>query len=190
MILGSHNTMTYLAPDNKFLKLFKFIYKCQNRSICEQFESGCRCFDIRIRLDKNYKWVFAHGIFKSSEYSPVDIFNKLNALAVMTQEKIYIRLLLETSKYDWKQEIEFIKFCKELSAKYSDFLVFFEGRRKYDWVQLYDFKNNPDLIQYVGSMCSWYGKIWPKLYWWINNNKNIKKAKNQKDNTICLFDFV
>lgn len=189
MILGSHNTMTYLTPDNKLLKLFSFLYKCQDETISEQFNRGCRCFDLRIRLHKG-NWVFAHGLFRSSDYQPMDILNILNALAVMNNEKLYIRLLLETKKYNKEQEEGFVEFCKSLKNKYFGNLIFFEGRRKYDWEILYDFGVYPNVVQYVGSMRSWYGKIWPKLYWAINIERDLQEASSQSDDTLCLFDFI
>lgn len=189
MIKGSHNTMTYLYPDNQIMKLFKWIYQCQSKTITEQFEEGCRCFDLRIRLENN-RWVFAHGLYKSSRHKIEDILNMLKGLAKLNRIKIYIRLILETSKYDKITESEFIKLCKTLKTKYSENLIFFEGRRKYDWKILYDFKYYPEVKQFVGSMKSWYGKLCPWLYSFIHKKRDLEKASSYDNDIICLFDFI
>lgn len=189
MIKGSHNTMTYLSPDNKIMNLFKWIYKCQIKSIVEQFGDGCRCFDLRLKW-KNNKWIFAHGSYKSSRHTWEEILNKLNGLAVLNRTKIYIRFILEISKHNKEAEAEFIKLCKAVKDRYTPYLVFFEGRRKYDWMILYDFEYYPQIEQFVGSMKSWYGKIWPWLYSFFNKKRDLEKASSYNDDVICLFDFV
>lgn len=189
MIKGSHNTMTYLDPDNKIINLFKWIYKCQSKTIIEQYGEGCRCFDLRVKR-KNNRWVFAHGLYETSRHTWEEVLNKFNALAVLNNTKIYIRIILETSKYNKESEDEFIKFCKNVKERYSPSLIFFGGRRKYDWKELYDFGFHPLVEQFVGSMKSWYGKIWPWLYSFLNKKRDLEKVSLYNNDTICLFDFV
>ena len=195
-ILGSHNSMTYLESHSIFMNIFKFCWRCQTSDIDTQLLKGVRCFDIRIRLENN-NWVFAHGksILKTitqNGYNGLDgLLNHLNKYAVSTSSKIYIRLILEESKENLKQEKAFIKKVKEIYNKYIPNLIFFEFTRKFDWKVLIDtgvYIKEPE--QFVGSMKSWYGKIWPWLYWKINNNKDKKTFEKLGESDIALFDFI
>lgn len=195
-ILGSHNSMTYLESHSIFMNIFKFCWRCQTSDIDTQLLKGVRCFDIRIRLENN-NWVFAHGksILKTTTqngYNGLDgLLNHLNKYAVSTSSKIYIRFILEESKENPKQEEAFVKKVKEIYNKYTPNLIFFEFTRKFDWKVLIDtgvYIKEPE--QFVGSMKSWYGKIWPWLYWKINNNKDKEAFEELGEGDIALFDFV
>lgn len=184
MIIGSHDTMTYLKPKKWYLYPFQFIARCQSKPIQEQYEKyGVRYFDLRVRFDKNGKTEFAHGLisYKGNVYDVLNYLNNQN-------EEIQVRLLLEITKEDEQQEAMFIDFCKWIEV-YYDNLKFHNGRRKYDWKVVYKFKNEePSLDQKVSSM-TW--KIWddwfPYLYAKIMNKKNIKKGT---DKDCLLIDFV
>ena len=195
-ILGSHNSMTYLESHSIFMNIFKFCWRCQTSDINTQLLKGVRCFDIRIRLENDY-WVFAHGrsILKSTTQNGLDgldgLLNYLNKYAVSTSNKIYIRLILEESKENLKQEEAFVKKVKEIYNKYTPNLIFFEFTRKFDWKVLVDTGvhiKEPE--QFVGSMKSWYGKIWPWLYWKLNHNKDKKAFEKLGESDIALFDFI
>lgn len=195
-ILGSHNSMTYLKSNNVLMNIFKFCWRCQTSDIDTQLYKGVRCFDIRIRL-KNDNWVFAHGssTFKTpvfDGYKGLDgLLSHLNRHAVCTLRKIYIRLILEESKENLTQEKAFVEKVKEIYNKYTPNLVFFEFTRKFDWKVLVDtgvHVKEPE--QFVGSMKSWYGKVWPWLYWKLNNKRDKEKFNKMEDNDIALFDFI
>ena len=192
-ILGSHNSMTYLKSHSIFMNIFKFCWRCQTSDIDTQLLKGVRCFDIRIRL-KNGDWVFAHGrsTLKSTTQNGLDnLLSHLNKYAINTSEKIYVRLILEESKENLEQEAAFVEKVKEIDNKYAPNLIFFEFTRKFDWKVLVDTGvhiKEPE--QFVGSMKSWYGKIWPWLYWKINNNKDKKAFEKLDKDDIALFDFI
>lgn len=189
-ILGSHNAMTYLSPKLWIMRLFSLFWRCQKNDLKHQYAEGIRCFDLRVR-NVNDKWVFAHGIVTMENVELIEVLNYLNAKAIMHKEIIYIRLLLEELKPNIHQEHKFKELCHEIQTKYYGTLKFFEARRKFDWVQLYDFGGfNPAVVQYVGSMKSWYGKICPWLYWKLNYRKDKEKLNLYSDNTIVLFDFT
>lgn len=60
-MIGSHDTFTYLKPTNPICNLFKRWWKCQCRTIDEQYEFGIKFFDIRVVWHRN-RWYFAHGL--------------------------------------------------------------------------------------------------------------------------------
>ena len=189
-ILGSHNTMTYLSPKLWIMRLFSLIWRCQKHDLKRQYTNGVRCFDLRVCY-MNERWGFAHGLTKFDRVDLIEVLNYLNTKAVIHNEIIYIRLILESRKPDIHLEHKFKELCHEVRKRYFGRLKFFEARRKFDWLQLYDFDGfNPNVVQYVGSMRSWYGKICPWLYWKLNDKKNREKLSIYNDDTIVLFDFV
>lgn len=189
-ILGSHNSMTYLPPKLWLMRLFSLFWRCQKNDLKHQYTEGVRCFDLRVR-NVNDKWVFAHGLTTLSNVELYEVLNYLNTKALIHNDVIYIRLILETRKPDIHHEHKFIKLCEEIEEKYCDTLKIFEARRKFDWLQLYNFGSfAPIVIQYVGSMRSFYGKICPWLYWKINGKQNRQKISMYNEETIVLYDFI
>lgn len=59
-MIGSHNTLSYLPPENLCGKITRLWNKCQDKNIREQYEAGVRYFDIRINL-YNDRWHFVHN---------------------------------------------------------------------------------------------------------------------------------
>lgn len=189
-ILGSHNSMTYLPPKMWLMRLFSLFWRCQRSDLKRQYSSGVRCFDLRIRNIKE-KWVFAHGLITLKDVELVEVLNYLSIKAITHNEIIYIRLILEELKPNIHQEQKFKSLCQDIEEKYKETLVFFEARRKFDWLQLYEFETiAPTVIQFVGSMKSFYGKICPWLYWKLNNKKDKEKISHFSDDTIVLYDFI
>lgn len=76
MKIATHNSGT----GEKGRSLLSFLSipfsKCQTKSIIEQWESGVRLFDFRVR-SKNDKYVFAHGLWESASYVE-DVLKELN----------------------------------------------------------------------------------------------------------------
>lgn len=180
MKLGTHNSMTYLPP--KKWKLFKFIAKCQNLSIQEQYSLGVRMFDIRVAF-KNFIPEFRHGSM-AFEGNVEDILAFLNNVG-----SVYVRLVLEINKgTKGTQEELFIMKCKEWEKEYPN-IKFFCGRRKYDWKQLYKFElDDINVIQKVSSMTGTkLDDIFPWLYARFFNKKNYN---NRDTKEWLLLDFI
>ena len=178
-IIGSHNSMSYLPPMNKWLKPFNWLFaKCQN----DLFMTGIvGCVDLRVYYNKEYdKWMFAHGLIA---YDRLTLATYLNML--LSKHNKYVRIILERDGY----EDEFIKLCDDLVKKYPN-VTFLGGYRKSDWKHLYDFKDsNIPIYQWVGSMAEdarWYEKFIPRLYAKRMNKVNMHKLKEG----INLFDFL
>lgn len=182
MILGSHNSMTYLPVKKWYLSPFKFIAKCQSKTIEEQYNSGVRLFDLRISYTKSMFPEFRHGLiaFKGNVYDTIKWLSE-------RPEPVTVRLTLETSKEDTVQEFLFIKDCSDFVSKYPS-ITFINGRRKFDWKQLYKFEKDPELVQMVSSMTgSKYDDWWPWLYAKLHNIENLEKYK---DVDYLMIDFI
>ena len=60
MILGSHNSWSYLPVKQWYFTPFAFTARCQSIDIRTQYEKyGVRCFDLRVRFDKNTGIVYS-----------------------------------------------------------------------------------------------------------------------------------
>ena len=111
MILGSHNSWSYLSVKQWWLRPFSFIAKCQDLSIIEQYNLGVRCFDLRIRFDKNPNLKVCHGIFEYNAYFILSDLKWLN-----DKKDVYVRILHEVrtkkqyTAYSIKEFIRYIVF--------------------------------------------------------------------------------
>lgn len=172
--IGTHNTMSYLSPKQWWMKPFHFVAKCQNLTLEEQYNLGCRMFDMRVKFNKEGEPHFRHGMmaFKGDVYETLKLLNDKSNDA----DFIYVRFILE-SKIDSFQKEHFIEFCKNIERDYPN-IGLFCGRDKYTWEQLYKFKLDDiyDIWQPVSSLM--WKKIddwFPWLYAHFMNRKNYKK---------------
>lgn len=64
--------------------------KTQGKTIKEQYEAGCRMFDIRVKQGKNGEWVCAHGIWTAKRCA-IDILHEINSF----KEQCYVTITYE-----------------------------------------------------------------------------------------------
>lgn len=188
MILGSHNSWSYLPPKHWWMWPFHFMAKCQRVGIRKQYEKyGVRCFDLRVRF-KDYKDVFAHGIVEY-DISGEQMVEHLRWLDDMGG--CCVRIIHEVRhkrQYTEANVRAFRDMCQLLEWKYPN-IRFWCGRNLYNWTCDYYFRYRPTCDEKYSSVC--YPRIiddwWPLLYAAIHNRKNL--AKGTKDD-ILLIDFV
>lgn len=185
MILGSHNSMSYLPPKHWWMWPFNFMARCQSKSLKEQYDSGARVFDIRIAYDKHIKPHFRHGMMAyKGEIEPVMIF--LNE-----KKDCVVRIILEEYYQDFTdvQETAFIMECRRWEKKYPD-IQFVCGVRKRDWTPLTTFIDIEDKIQhkYASMQGGKLNDLWPWLYAKLHNRKHLAELAN--DDCILFVDFV
>lgn len=187
MILGSHNSWSYLSPKKWWMKPFAFVAKCQDKSISEQFNSGVRCFDLRVRFE-NKKLIVAHGAmqYKIDKNQLLKDLNFINNLG-----GCYVRILHEvrsTSQRTSESVAMFKEFCKYIEETYTE-IKFWYGKNLVDGTTEYEFSNNPSCEEKYSSVCppkiidDWIPVVYAKL-----NNKKILEKGTDKD--ILLIDFV
>ena len=93
MILGSHNSWSYLPVESWWMHLLKFTAKCQSVDIKTQYEKyGIRCFDLRLQFNYGIP-VIAHGIIKY-KYTFRQLSSDLNFLN--SKGDCTVRVMLET----------------------------------------------------------------------------------------------
>lgn len=189
MIIGSHNSWSYLTPTKWWMKLLAFTAKCQSVDLNSQYEKyNVRCFDLRVRFDDNgIKVVHGSIEYKYSYNELMDDLKYLNS-----KEDCYIRLIHDArtkNKYTEFSEKSFIEFCANVEQTFKN-IKFWCGRNLYNWNIDYEFtKQEPTCSETYSSVCS------PKIIddWWpwlfaIRNNKKFFKEGTDKD--ILLIDFV
>lgn len=188
-ILGSHNSWSYLPPKKWWMKLIAFTAKCQSKTIQEQYSKyNVRCFDLRIRFDKNDKLVIAHGIVEY-DYSEKDLFKDLTY--INNRNDCFVRVLHEvrTKKaYTEKGVKLFDEFCTKLEKDYPN-IQFYNGKNLYNYKVDHYFDSNIIEDGKYASVCSpkliddWI----PWIYARLNNKKNLKKGTSAD---ILHIDFV
>lgn len=188
MIIGSHNSWSYLSPRKWWMKLISFTAKCQSYNISDQYKLGVKCFDLRIRFEKNNELIIAHGII---EYDILEeeLFDDLEYLN--SKGDVCIRILHEvrTKKLHTEEAIEnFVDFIIKLQCRFTN-IKFWCGRNLYNWKYDYEFPYKPTCEEKYASVCS--PKLiddWcPRLFAYLNNKKIIKEGT---DKDILLIDFV
>lgn len=189
-IIGTHDSATAHPPRKWWMKLGKAIAVTQDKTIYQQYADGIRCFDLRIRLDKDSTWIMCHGLYEVK----LDIYNLLywfKDKAEQSRDNIYIRIVLENKKHCEKEAERFTKFCEWVDTL-SPYLIFIAGNRKSDWKQLYTFKY-PNQRQWMPvSSCAEdarpYERAFPRLYAKRMNKHNLKNIPQEYG--FAFFDFI
>lgn len=188
MILGSHNSWSYLPPRRWWMRPFAFMAKCQDADIKTQYEKyGVRCFDLRLKYDGT-KMVVAHGkmVYKITIEELCDTLEWLNQ-----KKDVYVRVIHEIRTAKERTETNFKPFWHLGNYLRTHFLniKFWCGRNLYNWEVDCVFAYNPSCEEKYSSVCKPKGidDWWPRIYAWFNNKK-IREEGTDKD--ILLIDFV
>lgn len=188
MILGSHNTMTYLPVRQWYFKPLFWTARCQSKTLWEQFQYGARLFDFRVRFNKSGDLVFAHGPIEFKG----DVNTVLEDLNSWAQGyNVYVRIILESNsrmKDQDEQEEHFRYFCESIQEDYKN-LIFFGGNRKYDWTVIYDFGTQEPVLddKYSSTTGSKLDDLWPWLYARTHNKKLLE---NGTDKDVLFIDYI
>lgn len=189
MVIGSHNSWSYLRPQKWWARVFRFVARCQRVDIRQQYvKYGVRCFDLRVRLDEHGVLVVAHGLVAYQyEYRQL-----LEDLAWIDGKRdCYVRVIHEIRskrKLTDEQTAFFRQFCKDLQETYRN-IQFWCGRNLATWTVDYIFGDEPTCEERYSSVSTprLIDDWWPWLYaWW--HNDDIRLVGTTKD--ILLMDFV
>lgn len=186
MKLATHNSLTYLKPKYWWMKLFKFCYQCQDRTIENQYVDGVRYFDFRFSFDSNRHLEFRHKLipFKSSFFKLEDILTYLNT----RNDKVYIRVVLEKNTKD-TDPYDFRVLCELIQQQYEN-ITFLCGEDVKTKKVIYDFKNGygPQVVEKYSSVT---GKLidglWPRR-WAKKHNQEIYETYKDTDKYLMI-DF-
>lgn len=189
MILGSHNSWSYLTPRKWWMKLIRFTARCQSKELGEQYAVyGVRCFDLRVRFDDDDQPMLVHGPVEY-EYTREKLEQDLKTFNSL--KSVCIRVLLDVRnkrQYTEKQRTAFWNFCHELELFYPD-IKFWCGRNLYNWGIIYNFQYRPTCCERYASVCKprliddWFPYFFAHRW-----NKLITEQGTTSD--ILLIDFV
>ena len=192
MLLGSHNSWSYIRPSKWWMRLFAFTARCQSKSIVEQYEQyGVRCFDLRFRYFDGE----AHIVHNYMDYGKFwgdnsDVVSWLNE-----KKDVKIRLIHDVrtkNQYDIDNINRFKEDCKKLEELFPN-IQFWCGQNLYNREVEYEFDYKPYAVEKYSSVCppkiidDWFPWIYAKL-----NNKKIYQQYpiNNNEEAILLIDFV
>lgn len=188
MIIGSHNSWSFLSPKKWWQRPFSFMGRCQKVDIEEQYSVyDVRCFDLRLRFDKHGQ---AHIVHNNFDYGLLaDVESTLGWLNA--GKDVAIRILHDVRRRkDYTPEScnRFYMECKRLEATYP-FIKFWCGRNLYNWEEDYIFSYYPTCCEDYASVSAprLIDDWWPWIYAWCKNRK-IRINGTNKD--ILLIDFV
>ena len=199
VVLGSHNSWSYLPPKRWWMRPFAFMAKCQKADIKTQYlKYGVRCFDLRILFDEDRsslvdlgRPIVAHGLIK---YKIPDwqLYSDLKWLD--ERGYCFVRVVNEVrrkSQYTLDNRYYFREFCQTIERRYKN-LSFFGGINLYNKNLDFEFKLSNIWPTYNEShvSVSKYKYLlgwWPWLYAKINNRRIRSKGTSRQ---ILMIDFV
>lgn len=195
MILGSHNTMSYVTPLVWWRRLLRPFYRCQAKTLEGQIAAGVRWFDIRVAQDGDGRFVCAHG-GTLLDADPVDAIETIESLAPGS----VVRVVLERCD-SIKTAEDFAGLC-ELLEEFMPQVCLTGGVQKRGCVELHRFRGEPvpEPLQWVGSMQpplerGWWKRPWrywggalPCL-WAALHNHRLDRGAFAEDQVV-LMDFV
>lgn len=193
MVLGSHNTFSYLTPSKWYLRPFAFVARCQRVSVEQQLSLGVRLIDVRLCVEDG-KLKLCHGIM-SYKGDPRGILGGLFRGLEERKQVIAVRVILERD-CGKAGRILFREFCSWLEVMFPS-QRFFDGRLKSDWSgpKVYEFRENLEDSLLVDRYSSVMGSVLDDWYPWLyakSNNKYLKAWADvtKNDNKYLFIDFV
>ncbi len=192
MLLGSHNSLSYMKPRQWWLRPFAWVGKCQGLTIPEQWNQGVRYFDIRIRF-KGEQIISGHGLIDYN-VNVIEWLGYLNRRAEMENQQCVVRLMLETK--GTKDDVRFKNYLKFWKVLYPN-ICFVGGLRKDPFEAIAEVDSVPEkhaykLFQDYGAK-TWWEKLkglkFPcPRYWAKRDNAGYRGAASENEYTIL--DFV
>lgn len=129
MIIGSHNTMSYLRPQ-WWMRPFNFMTRCQSEHITSQYADGAQMFDLRIVFDHNVPY-FACGRAIYKDESVDTVLDRLNDWSRTFHERTGKRLVVRVILERGKDYVTFTDFCNRIDRTYTE--IQFCGFRSKNW---------------------------------------------------------
>lgn len=100
-MIGSHNSFTFKKSTNSLFNLFSGCWKCQNKTLTQQYEAGVRFFDLRVFRKDDTHWGLAHGLVNLS--GGYDTITTLLMIMHSSFPEAYFRVILEKGSSDDKK---------------------------------------------------------------------------------------
>lgn len=189
-MIGSHNSFSFLPTKKLWHILLNPWTKCQSKDIAQQYDTGVRFFDVRVRFDNKYNVQLCHNkvTYRNSEYH----LHAWLAWLDTKPGKVAIRIILDIRKKPkdyYMQLFHFDQLCHNLEVIYPT-LVFRQRIVFWDWS---DYINDKELKlnHCYGSVQKSPWNILPVKWYAIFHNKKTKKEYSKSGwNDVALIDYV
>lgn len=180
--IGTHNSASGEAPKGLLSWLLTPFARCQSKTLEEQYESGCRYFDLRA----DAKWRLCHGLWKSRK----TLRDAVSVLA-SKHDTIYIMITFE-GELSEVNECGFVTLAKEMvdECNYDggDIRLAMVNVKKPTWRIIYHDTKCPT---YVGAFKNLDGSTWhtylPIPWLW---KKLYYNKPTFSEETFKLVDFL
>lgn len=172
--IATHNSLTGERPDGLLSRLGTPFARCQNKTIRQQYQAGCRLFDLRIKKHRG-RWVGAHGLWhtrRSAASLIAEIAGFGDAYAILTYE----------GSKDDKHYAEFLSFIEQVKQLHVHWVYF--AVKKPTWEVIEQPDTTTALRQGFLPLTDWHA-ILPIPYLWRNTNR-----LPFDDETFTLVDFL
>ena len=173
-MIGTHHSLSYKPIQQRWLRPFSFMARCQDLSISEQLRRGVTVFDFRIFFDNTDRVCFANGVFNFySILTLKDYILLLTEHAEYDKKYIYVKITLE--KHVNVHSVAMFRYvCSELENLFGNkYIKFFGGKDNRSGNILYTFQTEgPKCEDKTSDRADrWYHRICPRFF---------AKAKNTK----------
>lgn len=192
-MIGSHNTFSYLPIKNRWRKIFKPWYKCQDKDIIQQINNGARFFDIRVKFDKKGLLNIVHNkvVFDINEIQFWRLMVDVKNLAKELNTKLYFRVILDIRKEpkDKKHQLKFFKVFIYQFNKFDERICLDHSITYWNWDYTYYYNNQFNIIEDHASVkAKWYEYILGTKYYAIK--VGYKYINEHSSKNIYLLDFI
>lgn len=172
--IATHNSFTGEKPYGLASCLGALFSKCQSKNLRQQYQAGCRLFDLRINKCKG-QWRGAHGLWHSKRtfYDMLKQLETYNCYAILTYEG-------SSEDKDFQEFLQLTQKVKECSIHWVYFAV-----KKPIWNTFEVIDSTISIrqgFQVLGE--DWHSLI-PIPYIWRNTN-----CKEFNEEVYTLVDFL
>lgn len=178
---ATHNSATGEKSGGILSLLVAPFSRCQSKSLLQQWDTGIRLYDIRIRKIGN-DWFFAHGLWRSKKTIGYAL-SQLNMRAFSSGEKAK---LLVTYEWDCPDKTGFVKYVNELAKVFTHLDIVEINVKKPKWRCLKRYSHVPY------RQCFTVIEGWrclfpiPRLWHWIDR----KQPHTHIDGVYSMVDFA
>lgn len=125
MKIATHNSGTGEKSGGLLSTLLTPFAKCQSKTILEQYEAGCRYFDLRLRKVKG-EYALCHGLWESA----TTLNEVLLQLGRKGMQKVYVMLTYEG---ECKDKAAFVDDMLSATKSYGNIFVTTINAKKPKW---------------------------------------------------------
>ena len=128
MKIATHDSATGEKGKGFLSFLVSPFAKTQSKTIQEQYDAGCRSFDIRVRKDKDGIFRCAHGLWMSKRYAS-DILRQINSFPEPCQVCVTYEGCIE-NHYDYSDYQYYCEWCKNafFNITFGKFCIKYDKR--------------------------------------------------------------